>query len=158
MSVQYLADSKPLIMRQELEAFSKNAFAWFLNELADAPFCHVESTGRAKGKWVYVRDGCPFRLSTEPGIYVVYPKNELNPVYVGEGGNLRQRVEYHFSESESAKKSSTLKKALRKKGYSSHVATHELVRFKHVIVPFGRKEIEEFLHAKYEINTKEKRC
>lgn len=144
-------------MRQELEALSESVLTWFLNELAVAPFCHVEPSGKAKGKWTYFRDGHPFRLSNEPGIYVVYPKNESNPVYVGEGGNLRQRVEYHFSESASAKQSSTLKKTLRKKGYAEHISTHELVRFKHVIVPFGRKEIEEFLHAKYKINTKSKR-
>lgn len=144
-------------MKTQLEGLPKVAFAWFLQELAKAPFCHVEPTGKGKGKWRYMCSDGSFRLPTHPGIYVVYPKEADEPVYAGEGGNLRQRVEYHFSESESAKKFSTLKKKLRKKGFSADAPTYELVRFKHVAVPFGRKELEELFHAQHGINTKEKK-
>ena len=144
-------------MRNQLEALPKIAFAWFLDELAKAPFGHVEPTGKAKGMWRYVSEERSSRLPIDPGIYVVYPKEADVPVYAGEGGNLRQRVEYHFSESVSAKKFSTLKKKLRKKGFRADAPTHELVRFKHVVIPFGRKELEGLFHALHEINTKEKK-
>ncbi|MDB4271784.1 hypothetical protein N9845_02640, partial [Akkermansiaceae bacterium] len=61
--------------------------------------------------------------------------SELKPP--GESSNLRQRVEYHFSESATAKKDSTLKKTLKKNGLSADKPTHELIRFKYVEVPFG---------------------
>ncbi len=142
-------------MKDQLNNLPLIAFDWFLGELETAPFCHVEPTGRAKGM-VYLSEGERFRLPTGAGIYVVYPKEENVPVYAGEGSNLRQRVEYHFSESKSAKKFSTLKKKLLKKGFKIDAPTHELVRFKFVAVPFGRKEIEGLFHAKHGINTKER--
>jgi hypothetical protein len=144
-------------MRNQLEKLPGDAFEWFLKELAAAPFCHVELAGKAKGKFRYVSEGRPFDLPVKSGIYVVYPKNAEEPIYAGEGSNLGQRVKYHFSESKSANKYSTLKKKLQKKGFPPGAPSHQLVRFKHVTVPFGRKEIEQMFHAKYGINTKERR-
>jgi len=122
-------------MKAQLESLPKLVFDWFLAELDKAPFCQVESSGKRS-----------FKLPKDAGIYVVYLQEEDTPVYAGEASSLRRRVLFHFSEFESAKKNSTLKKKLKEKGYGVDAPTHELVRFKHVVIPFGRKEIETLFH------------
>lgn len=144
-------------MKLDLEEVARIAYKNFTAELDGAQFCHVESTNSRKGKWRYSRMGESFRLPKDPGVYVVYPLDSDEPIYAGEAKNLRQRVEYHFSESNSAKKYSTLKKSLREKGFPVNLPTCEIVRFKYIVIPFGRREIEELFHIKYGINTAEGR-
>ena len=146
-------------MTFKLESVKPDAYAWFKDQLSKAPHCSVRVATAGRRKFEFFRNGGVFRLPPNAGIYVVYALSDQDcepPIYAGESSNLRQRVEYHFSESATAKKNSTLKKTLKKNGLSADKPTHELIRFKYVEVPFGRKEIELMVHDEHGINTKDK--
>lgn len=140
-------------MRSQLEAIKSSAIKWALAELGRAPFCRVTSAEGKRRKNCYTWADVEDRLPTGAGIYAAYLLDADKPFYVGEARNLRQRVEYHFAESASARKHGTMKKVLRAKGFAPDAPTYTLVRLKHIEVPFGRKEIEEALHREFGINT-----
>lgn len=92
-------------------------------------------------------------LPSEPGLYLIYLLGEQAPVYVGQASDLARRLRYHFAESASSDKSSTLKKVLRQNGHSfdGHLGVH--LRARVLCLPFGRMEVEEHLHRTYKVNT-----
>ena len=140
----------------ELDIIKARVVQWMHCHLRDCNIC----IATCEGKYIKYSIGNKLiKLPTEPGIYAIYSKADWmytdSPVYIGETSNLRQRINYHFSESPSAKKGSTLKKALEKIKFKNK-PTCDLVCFKYVKIPFGRKEIETLLHERYNINTKKK--
>ena len=93
-------------------------------------------------------------LPTEPGIYLIYPLSSDTPVYIGEASDLRRRLTYHFADSPSSNKESTLKKNLRKAGiWDRKHSIDSFFRFRCFTVSFGRTEVEEHLHVTHKVNT-----
>jgi hypothetical protein len=144
-------------MIEELNSVKCKSIEWIHSHLRSCSICIATKKGKSSE---YTIGDKVIKLPTDPGIYAMYPKVDWmyndTPIYVGEASNLRQRINYHFSESQSAKKESTLKKALLKLQFKRNKPTCDLVCFKYVKIPFGRKEIETLLHEHYSINTKKK--
>lgn len=145
-------------MQEELAGIKGNTLDWVKDRLRHL---RVVTVLLEDNRLVYSYDGMRIKLPSTSGIYAFYSKTDWmyseKPLYIGEANNLRQRIKYHYSESPSAKREGTLKKAL-KKIFSPSVerATRDLVVFKYIEIPFGRKEIETLLHEEYQINTKRK--
>jgi hypothetical protein len=145
-------------MNAELEKIFDRAYEWFSAQLVREPYWHVEATGKRRPQWRYFRGDVEKQLPEGPGIYIAYGPNSDTPLYAGESAKLRQRVSYHFSESESARKGSTLKRALTTGEVVQVGPTYKAIRIKCVPVPFGRKEIETRFHLEHGINTKADRA
>jgi hypothetical protein len=94
------------------------------------------------------------KLPKGPGIYFVYRINEERPFYCGESGNLKSRLEYHFSNRKDAIEHSTLKKCFIDINDRTMIAMSDMLCIKIIEVPFCRWDVEEFFHKKYSINTK----
>ena len=145
-------------MIDELHTIKQEALDWIYSYFRgnNKVFCFRE------GKSIkYMSGQDKIEIPKSPGIYAIYsrvhfPVEGPEPVYIGEAGNLKRRINYHFSESTSAKREGTLKKTLKRLGFDMNEPTRDLVYFKYVEVPFGRKEIETLLHEEFNINTKKK--
>ena len=96
-------------------------------------------------------------LPVTPGIYFVYRKQEQLPFYCGEAGNLKKRLQYHFSNSDSAIQYSTLKKYFNDINDRTLQVMSDMLSIKIIEVPFCRWDAEEFFHKKYSINTQRNR-
>jgi len=144
-------------MIDQLHIVKSSAVEWIHSHLRSCSICTATKDGN---RTEYAIGDKLIKLPTDPGIYAIYSKTEWmytdTPLYIGEASNLRQRINYHFSESQSAKRESTLKKTLHKLKFNTKIPTCDLVCFKYVKIPFGRKEIETLLHSHYNINTKKK--
>lgn len=103
--------------------------------------------------WRSEATGQAVSLPSEPGLYMVYLGGRQGPVYVGQTSNLARRLRYHFSESASSDKDSTLKKVLRQNGHSFDGPLGHHLRLRILPLPFGRTEAEEHLHRKYKVNS-----
>ena len=90
-------------------------------------------------------------LPVTPGIYFVYRKQEQLPFYCGEAGNLKKRLQYHFSDSDSAIQYSTLKKYFDDINERTLRVMSDMLSIKIIEVPFCRWNAEEFFHKKYSI-------
>ena len=143
--------------RQELDSMRAKSERWILEEIDGQPFFLADRDGR-KRIWIDSQSSQTISLPKKAGIYLVYMMDRPNPVYVGMGSNLRQRMRYHFANNKSSDSNSTLKKNLRESGHwNGTQALEKSVRFKIVEVPFGRVELEKFLHDLWGINTSERR-
>jgi hypothetical protein len=91
------------------------------------------------------------------GIYLVYRKERGKPFYCGEADNLRKRVSFHFKDSKSIRNFSTLKCKLPK-SERRLLSMSKKLKLRVITVPFGRKDVESFLHDRYKINTKSRRA
>ena len=144
-------------MQEELAGIKGNTLDWVKDRLRHL---RVVTVLLENNKLVYSYDGMRIMLPSTSGIYAFYSKTDWmyseKPLYIGEANNLHQRIKYHYSESPSAKRDGTLKKTLKKVFSYSDKATRDLVVFKYIEIPFGRKEIETLLHEEYQINTKRK--
>ena len=124
-----------------------HASHWILEELKNAPMCICDFINSKKFK--YKKGDHTFKLPTTPGVYVMYFKKTGKVFYVGQAGNLKRRVGFHFAESTTAQKTSPLKKKLKREGYTA--ATHSILQFKWVEVFFGRIEIEDILTKNFKL-------
>ena len=145
-------------MIDQLHTIKNEALEWICSYLRDTRKCFVFKDG----KFIkYMIGQTKVEIPKSPGVYAIYsrvhfPISDPIPVYVGEAGNLKRRIDYHFSESATAKREGTLKKTLKRLGFDMKEPTRDLVYLKYIEVPFGRKEIETLLHEEYNINTKKK--
>lgn len=103
---------------------------------------------------VFIRGETTIKLPATPGIYLVYRKNDESPFYCGETGNLKSRLEYHFSNRKDAINYSTLKKCFYDLNDRTMIAMANILFIKIIEVPFCRWDVEKFFHEKYLINTK----
>ena len=140
-------------MDYELETAKEQTWAWALNQLEKLPFV-VATDGRGRKRWVNQDDKSTIDLPEQPGIYLIYQGEIEVPIYIGESKNLKQRLNYHFSENSSSNQSSTLKKNLRRSGHlNDNQSLRDVVRVRFFPIAFGRVEIEELLHRRFKINT-----
>jgi len=129
------------------------AFTWVDTLIPTLPFIIAVS----------VDDRCQFQeqvsrkiLSNpkESGIYLIYAIGAETPIYIGSGSNLHRRLTYHFSDSFSSNKNSTFKKnLLRDNLWEGKRSIKSCFCFRYFTVCFGRTEIENHLHTKYQVNT-----
>lgn len=106
---------------------------------------------------VFIQGETTIKLPTNPGIYLVYRTNDESPFYCGETGNLKARLEYHFSNRKDAIEDSTLKKCFDDPNDRTMIAMADMLYLKIIEVPFCRWDVEKFFHKKYNINTKKVR-
>jgi predicted GIY-YIG superfamily endonuclease len=106
---------------------------------------------------VFIQGETTIKLPANPGIYLVYRTNDESPFYCGETGNLKTRLEYHFSNRKDAIEYSTLKKCFYDPNDRTMLAMADMLYLKIIEVPFCRWDVEEFFHKKYNINTKKVR-
>ena len=138
---------------RDLEVIRDKYKRWVLEEIEAQPFfLAVKKDNRHA--WVDYESRENVGLPSQAGIYLVYHMDHPNPVYIGMAGNLSRRLTYHFSNNRSSDSNSTLKKNMRRDGYWSGESPLELsFRFKVVVVPFGRVELEKYLHELFSVNT-----
>lgn len=135
-------------------------FEAVLKEIESQPDIFVEvSKHKIKGycQPVFVDDKQrKAKLPEEAGVYLVYRKTEQLPFYCGEADKLCNRVSFHFKDSVTARNTSTLKKKLpeHERGLGS---MSDRLKIRYTTIPFGRKDVEEYLHRTYKINTKKVR-
>ncbi len=141
-------------MHLSLQQIKLDATAWIDSLLPTLPFLVAIKDGGRRG-WQDASTKKLVTLPEAPGIYIVYPLTNDVPVYIGEASNLRRRLTYHFAESLSSNRASTLKKNLRRDGTYDDGPIAQICRLRYVEVPFGRTEIEEYLHTKFRVNTKQ---
>ena len=92
-------------------------------------------------------------IPSDAGIYLIYPLGNGKPVYIGEASGLRNRLTFHFSDSASSHKESTVKKYLKKNAlWDGKTPIEKCFRVRFLVLSFGRLEIEEHLHQKYKVN------
>jgi hypothetical protein len=96
-------------------------------------------------------------IPSAPGVYVFLNSKSMTPIYAGEAGDLRQRVSYHCRNNKDSNQYSTLKKLLRTLHPSTtvdgvFVCQHYVIKY--ATIPFGRKEVEAYLHQEWQLNTK----
>ncbi len=92
-------------------------------------------------------------LPNSPGIYFIYKKGDTVPFYCGESANLNERLKYHFSDSKSAIKDSTLKNQFDDLKHRTLAAMSDMLSLKIIEVPISRKDVEEHFHKRFKINT-----
>ncbi len=140
-------------MTDDLELAKARAIEWAKKHIEELPFL-IATGNRGIKRWVTEIGRKQVIVPESPGIYLVYARDSLIPVYAGQSKNLRQRLDYHFMDNASSNRSSTLKKNLRRSGkWNEQSPVRELCRVRYFVVPFGRVEIEEKLQAVFEINT-----
>jgi len=105
----------------------------------------------------FFQDNKLISLPSQSGIYLIYRKNNDVPFYCGEADNLKNRVTFHFKDCPSVRNFSTLKKALPDECRDLFWMSENL-RLRIVDIPFGRNDVEEYLHKEYGINTKKNRA
>jgi len=105
----------------------------------------------------FIQGESVIKLPATPGIYFVYRANEERPFYCGESGNLKSRLEYHFSNRKDAIEHSTLKKCFYDINDRTMIAMSDILCIKIIEVPFCRWDVEDFFHRKYSINRKKVR-
>jgi hypothetical protein len=132
------------------------ACKWADKLIPKLPFIVAVSVGgrRQCRQWQKQASKKTVTIPTEPGIYLIYPSTDDTPVYIGEASDLCRRLTYHFADSASSHKESTLKKNLRRdKLWDGNRSIESSFRFRYFTVSFGRTEIEEHLHKTYQVNT-----
>ena len=140
-------------MQQTLQTTKTSATAWAESLVPTLPFIVALCVG-SRRVWQDTNSGQTIKLPASPGVYLIYPLTDDSPVYIGESSDLCRRLTYHFADSDSSNKESTLKKNLRRDGLSDGRPLHLCFRLRFIVLPFGRTEIEEHLHANHKINTR----
>jgi len=129
------------------------ACKWADTLIPTLPFIIAVSVG-GRRQWQEQASKKIVTIPTEPGIYLIYPFTADTPVYIGEASDLRRRLTYHFADSASSHKESTLKKNLSRDGlWDGKGSIESCFRFRYFTVSFGRTEIEEHLHTTFQVNT-----
>ena len=148
-------------MKEEIEIninLELSKYFKILEKLLDETELITISQDTSKKKsLVFWKNNRVIDLPVTPGIYFVYRKQEQLPFYCGEAGNLKKRLQYHFSDSDSAIQYSTLKKYFDDINERTLRVMSDMLSIKIIEVPFCRWDAEEFFHKKYSINTKRHR-
>jgi len=148
-------------MKEEIEIninLELSKYFKILEKLLDETELITISQDTSKKKsLVFWKNNRVIDLPVTPGIYFVYRKQEQLPFYCGEAGNLKKRLQYHFSDSDSAIQYSTLKKYFDDINERTLRVMSDMLSIKIIEVPFCRWDAEEFFHKKYSINTKRNR-
>lgn len=134
-------------------------FAVLDEYMLSRPFIYVRPSVRQKRGYKqpeFISDNSLISMPHASGVYLVYRRDEDFPFYCGEADSLSARVSFHFKDCPSVRDFSTLKKSLSEKRRDLQSMCDDL-RLRIVEVPFGRNDVEEYLHAKYKINTKKMR-
>lgn len=153
---------QPDAVKNEIESFiiaKRDVYFAAVHELIrNLPFIYIrasEKKVRGYKQPRFYQNDAQIKLPEASGVYLVYRTNEETPFYCGEADNLNNRVSFHFKDSPSVRNFSTLKKTLPELQRGLEEMSYCL-RLRMVEVPFGRNDVEEYLHREYGINTKKR--
>ena len=151
---QLRANPRRQFMTNTLLTTKCEAFKWAGSLIPGLPFI-IRVSVNSSNQWQKQQEiETAVNIPPAPGIYLVYRLDKDTPVYIGGASNLHRRLAFHFTDSASSNNASTLKQYLRKdRLWDGKTPISRCFRFRFFEVPFGRNEIEQFLHMEYKVNT-----